>query len=423
MRKKIDVRDVRLGMYIAELDRPWLETPFMFQGFTIESQAALDKLRELCRYVWIEIPEEDKFKPKYLSRDALARMRVLEEEDERLRRKVREIAERSTPVNKRKPYQDATTFEEELVQAKEIETEARNLMRDSVQEVMRGKPLDLKLADKVVGRMVDSIIRNPDALVCLGQLKEVSEYTALHSVRCCTIALALGRHLALNRDELRILGLGALLHDIGMAKVPEAILNKQGGLNENEFHTMTRHVGWGLGIARESGGVPPGAEEVIAQHHERGDGSGYPGHRRGAGITPAGMIGAIVDVYDAVTSDRMYKVALSAEDALKRIYEWRHKDFSAQMVEEFIRCMGIFPIGSLVELSTGSVGVVITINRARRLKPKVALVLTASKSPYSARIICDLMEHTDAAGQEIKISRVLPTGAYGINPMDYIVQL
>lgn len=169
-------------MYIAELDRPWLETPFMFQGFTFESQATLDKLRELCRYVWIKIPEEDKFKPKYLSPDALARMRVLEEEDEKLSRKVREIAERSAPVGKRKPYhQDATPFEEEFVQAKEIEAEARAVMRDSVQEIVRGKSIDLKLADKVVGRMVDSIIHNPDALVCLGQLEEVSEYTALYT--------------------------------------------------------------------------------------------------------------------------------------------------------------------------------------------------------------------------------------------------
>lgn len=119
---------------------------------------------------------------------------------------------------------------------------------------------------------------------------------------------------------------------------------------------MTKHGGRGLGIARESGGTPPGAEEVIAQHHERGDGSGYPGHRQGPGITPAGMIGAIVDVHDAVTSDRMYQVALSAEDPLKRMYQWRHEDSSTQMVEEFIRCMGIFSIGSLVALSTAASG-------------------------------------------------------------------
>jgi len=124
-----------------------------------------------------------------------------------------------------------------------------------------------------------------------------------------------------------------------------------------------------------------------------------------------------------VTSERQYSGGLSAEEALKRMYEWRDKDFNAQLVEEYIKCMGIFPIGSLVELSTGSVGVVVTINRARRLKPKVALVLTASKTPYSHKVVTDLSEHTDAQGGELKIKRVLPAGSFNINPMDHIVQL
>ena len=163
--------------------------------------------------------------------------------------------------------------------------------------------------------------------------------------------------------------------------------------------------------------------QVVQQHHERRDGAGYPVRLKGDAISQAGLIGSIVDVYDAITSDRTYSGGLSAEDALKRMYEWREKDFHPQLVEDFIRCMGIFPIGSLVELSTGSVGVVITINRARRLKPKVALVLTANKTPYEHKVITDLMEHTDGKGQEIKISRVLPVGSYGIHPMDHIVQL
>jgi HD-GYP domain-containing protein (c-di-GMP phosphodiesterase class II) len=426
MRKKVDVRDVQIGMYIAELDRPWLETPFMFQGFELESKAALNKLQELCRYVWIETSQGLDYVPPKRggAHAAIARMEQLANEDEEIKQIVRRLAaETRQPAGQRKPYADQTTFEEELGHAKEIEADMRNAVRESFQEIKRGKPVDLGLAGKVVGRMVDSIVRNPDALVCLSQLKEVSEYTALHSIRSCILALAFGRHLALSKDEMNVLGLGALLHDIGMVKVPEEILEKRGGLTEQEFRTMTQHVPWGLQVANESGGLPPGAAEVIAQHHERGDGGGYPYKRAQTAITPAGYIGAIVDVYDAVTSDHIYKTGLSAEEALKRMYEWREKDFSAHMIEEFIRCMGIFPIGSLVELSTGSIGVVITINRARRLKPKVALVLTAAMTPYSARIVTDLLEHTDGQGREIKISRVLPAGSHGINPMDHIVQL
>lgn len=425
MRKKIDVRDLQMGMFIAELDRPWLETPFMFQGFQLRTNDALRKLREICRYVWIETDRGADYVPRQrgAANVAMQRMQRLAREDEVIRQQIRDIAAEPTAPGRRRPYLDQTSFEEEFGLAMGIQQETRAAMAEAVETAKRAGTVDLRAAERSVERMVDSIIRNPDALVCLSQLKEVSEYTALHSVRTCILALAFGRHLALSRDELKVLGLGALLHDIGMMKVPAEILDKDGGLSEQEFELMARHVPWGLDIVERSGGLAPGALEVIAQHHERAGGDGYPARRTERTITPAGYIGAIVDVYDAITSDRAYNTGLSAEDALKRIYEWRDKDFDARLVEDFIRCMGVFPIGSLVELSTGSVGVVITINRARRLKPKVALVLTASKTPYSQRIVTDLMEHTDGQGREIKISRVLPTGAYGINPMDHIVHV
>jgi HD-GYP domain-containing protein (c-di-GMP phosphodiesterase class II) len=226
----------------------------------------------------------------------------------------------------------------------------------------------------------------------------------------------------LSRDALLVIGMGALLHDIGMARIPAEILNKKTGLDERELAMMQQHVVHGLEIINEAGGLPPEALEIVRQHHERSDGEGYPDRRKGADISLAGNIGAIVDVYDAITSNNVYHNGLSAEDALKRIYEWRDKDFNPSMVEEFIRCMGVFPIGSLVELNTGSVGVVITINRARRLKPKVAMVLTPNKKPYSLRTVLDLLEHKDATLGEIKIAKVLPTGTFGINPMDHLVQ-
>ena len=421
---KVDVRDLKLGMYVAELDRPWLETPFLLQGFELRDDREIAELRKRCRYVYVDIYRCTKFTPQYFQGAAMARSRLLEAEDARIRQKVRELSQQPIVASPaRKHYADQTSFEEEIAQAKGVEREARTLMREAFEDAGGGRPLNLEMSKKVVTNMVDSVVRNPDALVCLSQLKDVSEYTALHSVRTSIIALAFGRHLALSRDELMTLGMGVMLHDIGMVKVPREILDKRGGLSREEFDIMARHVHWGLEIVQASGGLPPGAMEVIAQHHERSDGHGYPQHRRGKAIAPAGMLGAIVDVYDAVTSDRIYGTALSAEDALKSMYEWRSKDFQPQLIEEFIRCMGIFPIGSLVELSNGTVGVVITINRARRLKPKVALVLTATKAPYSQHVITDLVDHKDVLGHEIKIARVLPTGSYDINPMDHIVQL
>ncbi len=421
-KKRVHVLDLQKGMYVAELDRPWVETPFMFQGFEITSQDQIDTLKKHCEYVYIDVEQGIDFAPKAHATGSIIRSRALDEREKRISNEVRRLAEADAPKQNRRPYVDETTFEDELSTAKEIEAEARDTMRAAIEDANKRKTVDLEAANRAVDRMVESIVRNPDALVCLSQLKDVHEYTALHSIRSGIIALAFGRHLALSREELRVVGKGALLHDVGMARLPNEILTKNSGLTVNEFQTMTNHVKWGLEIIANSGGLPSGALEMIEQHHERADGSGYPGHLRAQGITPAGSIGSIVDVYDAITSDRTYSGGLSPEDALKRMYEWRKKDFNAQMVEEFIKCMGIFPIGSLVELSTGAVGVVVTINRARRLKPKVALVLTANRSPFKHRFIADLSEARPGQ-EELKIKRVLPTGTYGINPMDHIVQL
>ena len=425
MKKKIDVTDLEMGMYVSELDRPWLETPFMFQGFELINEDQVSEIRKHCAYVFIDIEKgidvSAKKKEGYEQRKA-----ALDAADEKIKARLRELtnsAAVSDAKKKRKPYIDRVTFEQEMERAKEYEAEARATMRGAVEEAEKGNKIDLERATNAVARMADSIIRNPDAMVCLSQLKDVSEYTALHSVRCCILALAFGRHLALSREDLVVLGMGAMLHDIGMSKVPEEILNKQGGLDPKEFEIMKKHIQWGVEIVQRSGTVHPGVLEFITQHHERADGTGYPAGRKKEAIAPAGAIGSIIDVYDAVTSERLYSGGLSAEEALKRMYEWRDKDFSSQLVEEFIKCMGIFPIGSLVELSTGSVGVVVTINRARRLKPKVALVLTASKTPYSHKIVTDLAEHKDAQGGELKIKRVLPAGSFNINPMDHLVQL
>jgi putative nucleotidyltransferase with HDIG domain len=423
MKKKIDVTDLELGMYVSELDRPWLETPFMFQGFYLNDDNQIADLKKHCAYVYIDIEKgpdvSPKKRPGYEARKA-----ALDAADEKIKQRLRELTSTADATQKkRKPYIDRVTFEQEMVRAREYEAEARIAMRSAVESAEKGEKIDLERATNAVTRMADSIIRNPDAMVCLSQLKDVSEYTALHSVRSAILALAFGRHLALSREELIVLGLGAMLHDIGMSKVPKEILDKQGGLDQKEFEIMQKHVQWGVEIVQRSGNVHPGVIDFIMQHHERADGSGYPGQRKKDAIAPAGAIGAIIDVYDAVTSERQYSGGLSAEEALKRMYEWRDKDFNAQLVEEYIKCMGIFPIGSLVELSTGSVGVVVTINRARRLKPKVALVLTASKTPYSHKVVTDLAEHTDAMGGELKIKRVLPAGSFNINPMDHIVQL
>ncbi|MEE9598397.1 MAG: HD-GYP domain-containing protein [Acidiferrobacterales bacterium] len=423
MKKKLDVRDLELGMYISELDRPWVESPFLFQGFELTSKEELAQLGQHCKHVYIDVELGPDVTPKRMNKDTAVRMRIISEQEDRVNREVRALVSTPQIQDGRPVYRDRVSFEREVPQAKKIEKQTRILLRTTLEEVHKGNNINVPLAEKVVGNMVESVVRNPDALACLSQLKDVSEYTALHSIRTCILALTFGRHLVLPNEELNLLGMGALLHDIGMAKLPEGILDKPGALSEEEFKLMQNHIPWGLEVVEQSGGLPAGALEIIEQHHERHDGSGYVGNRKADMIGYWAAIGAIVDVYDAITSKRIHSEALSAEEALKRMYEWRHKDFRADLVEEFIKCMGIYPIGSLVELNTGAVGVVITINRARRLKPKVVLLLTANKKPLSRKFVADLADHQDGQGKELKITRVLPAGTYDIDPMDHIVQL
>lgn len=422
-KKKIDVIDLRPGMYISQLDRPWLESPFLFQGFELRTAEEMDLLRKHCKYVIIDVALGLDVLPLSSRVEYESRMRAIQVEEDQLTLKVRELADSPGRPRARPAYEDQVPLEQEIPHAREIETSARDVMHDLVRDVQKGKEFSMELVTKVVTNMVNSMIRNPDAMVCLTYMRKISDYTALHSIRTTILGIAFGRHLVFTKDQLIELGVGLMLHDIGMLKIPHAILEKPSGLDTEEFEKMKRHVGWGVALIKNNGGIPPLAMQVVQQHHERQDGEGYPVHLKGDAISQAGFIASIVDVYDAVTSDRIYSGGMSAEDALKRMYEWREKDFHAELVEDFIRCMGIFPIGSLVELSTGSIGVVISINRARRLKPKVALVLTSDKQPYSHKLVTDLMEHTDGQGREIKISRVLPVGSYGIHPMDHIVQI
>ncbi|MDH5631655.1 MAG: HD-GYP domain-containing protein [Gammaproteobacteria bacterium] len=428
MKKQIPVEDVTTGMYISELDRPWTETPFLFQGFKITNDNQINELRKRCTYVYIDIELGEDVSPTQANSGFQQRMQVLKEKEKTLNKKFDQLISETKVKPKRynlpktEPYVDKKSFEEELATAKKIESDARVAIRAALESIRNRKTINLEAARKVITNMADSVLRNPDALMCLSQLKELSEYTALHSIRCAIIGLAFGRHLVLPRDELIELGMGLLLHDVGMAMLPPRILDKNGPLDEKEFKIMESHIAWSLRILEQSGGVSGIVQEITTQHHERWDGTGYPNRLIEDRITLFGSIGAIVDVYDAVTSERTYGDPMSAEEALKKMYEWRDKDFNGELIEEFIRCMGIFPIGSLVELSTGAIGVVVTINRSRRLKPKVALVLTANKTPLTHRSIIDLSARV-LGEDDIKINRVLPVGTHSINPMDHLVTL
>ena len=425
MKTKVDVHDLCKGMYVSELDRPWLGTPFLFQGFEIQTDEELEQLRTLCRHVYVlsgdSLPSPAIRRTKPVSAAPPAARIITKKISEEFA--VTETSSREIPRSGMPPsrYTDVTPVEEELQQAVEVERSARETIYSILDDARLGRSVDTPRAKKVVGQMTESVIRNPDALVWLTHLKKKHEYTALHSLRVCVLALALGRHLGYGPEKLNILGIGALLHDIGKLHVPIEILDKPEALTREEFEIMKLHVPNGLKILENAEGIPPAALEVVGRHHERYNGNGYAFGLSSDDIGEFGLVSAIVDTYDAITSDRSYHLSLSAADALKIIYEGRQKAYHPWLTEQFIQCMGIFPIGSIVELSTGSIGVVITANRVRRLRPRVALILSPEKKPYTPANILDLMNVThDANGKPIEIKNMLPSGTFGINPTDYI---
>ncbi|HEU5338758.1 MAG TPA: HD-GYP domain-containing protein [Sulfuricaulis sp.] len=422
MKKKIFVQDLRPGMYVSELDRDWRETPFLFQGFEIQSDDQIEEISRYCKHVFIDTEQGNNGASK--PRPAANRLPPASAPATEQKRIVRleKVLDRFTPGHRRPPrYQDVTTLEEELGHAREIVTETRETVYDIMGDVRLGRSINTTAAKKVVADMVDSVIRNPDALMCLNQLKDKDEYTALHSLRVCVLALAFGRHLDLSDEELNLLGIGALLHDIGKMKVPNEIINKPGKLTDEEFSLMKSHVPRGVEILEQTHGIPSVAIDVARYHHERFSGGGYAAGYKGEEIGLFGSVGAIVDCYDAITSDRSYHAGLSAHDALNKMYSWRGRDFQPILVEQFIQCMGIYPIGSVVELSNNSIGVVISINRARRLRPKVALVLNSDRQPYTPSKVVDLMDPAlEKGGTKLEIRKVLPPGEHGVIPTKYI---
>lgn len=422
MRIKTTVNDLESGMYVAELDRPWKGTSFVFQGFMLTSRDQLDELKKLCSYVFVETnPDAPNQEPpeNYSANDDVlppqtkpGLAKISHYAPERILAKEN-IETRWRP--------DKTTLEQELETAKSIEASTREILYTTLEDARLGRSIQVAGVKEVVATMVESVIRNPDAMIVLSQLKNVDEYTALHSLRVCILALTFGRHLDLNRVELNLLGVGALLHDVGKMKVPFEILNKPGKLTDEEFEVMKSHVPEGVKILGSSTGIAAQSIKVAAQHHERYGGKGYVSGLSGDEIGVFGMLSAIVDCYDAITSDRVYHRGMSPYEALTKIYEWRSSDFHPGLIEQFIQCMGIYPIGSIVELTNGSVGVVATVNRDRRLKPKIVLVLNPDKLEYKKKKIIDLaeMEKQYGAGAP-DIARVLKTGDYGIDPTDFL---
>jgi HD-GYP domain-containing protein (c-di-GMP phosphodiesterase class II) len=400
MKQKINISELRKGMYVCDLDRPWLESPFLFQGFLINSDTELDELKDLCQFVYIDT-----------ERAAIA--------DEK---KATTKSESSTVSDHvQRPY--VRTFEEEIRPARELRNEATAYMEQVFRDVRAGKSIEGQQVRKVVAGMVASILRNPDALVLLSSLRGHDEYAVAHSINVCTLCLAFGRYLGLSARELTELGMGGLLHDIGEIRVPTNILRREGLLSKEETLLMQTHTTHGADILRNSSDIPTTAVDIALTHHERSNGRGYPEGLYENDISYYSRIVGMIDVYDSVTTRHSHRHGISSTEALKNMYNWRNTLFEASLVENFIQCLGIYPIGSVVELGSGEVGIVISVSLEHRLQPKLMLVRDSNKKAYMPPKIINLAQYTDQElSSKYEISKVLEPDAYGIDLKSYLLR-
>ena len=400
--QKVMVKELKIGMYVSGLDRSWLGTPFPLQGFLIDSEAVKDTLKDLCEFVYVDFAKSDIAEP------APARPRAVA----RNRKTLEQLFPDKTLLN----YTDARDFGDEYPHAQAAITTLTQSVTGMFDAIRRGGSIDAVRVKSAVEPMIESITRNPDACIWLARMKQADTYTYQHSIGCSIWAVALGRQLGLPKADLRSLAIGGLLFDVGKLQVDSTLIESDRVLDDEEYALVQEHVNLGLSAVKASGVINQDVLDMIEMHHERHDGSGYPHSLAGDQIPISARIAAIVDCYDAITSHRNYAEALPPSIAIKMMYEWRDIDFQAELVEEFIQAVGIYPAGTLVELSSGQVGVVLSEYRTRRLRPKIMVLLDADKNPLTELLTINLLEVTETdTGQPLNIVNSLEPDAYGID--------
>ncbi len=408
--KKIRVDELEVGMYIARLDRPWIETPFPLQGFYVKDLSDIDGLRRYCREVTIDVTR---------SRVTVSPVSHAVPQAAKPQVKAAAVADAAKPAAKTvKPaYRTSVSMPQEVVASRDLHRVFAQSVLDVYRSLREGREPDIEHAREASGRVVDSVIRNPDAMVWLSRVRDKDAYSYHHAFRCAIWGTVFGRHLGLSRQALDNLAFGLTLMDVGKAQLPEGLLSKPGLLMPAERLELRKHVDYSLAILSAMPAIPSQVLQMVAEHHERYDGSGYPNRLAGKAISPLGKIAGLVDTYDAMTSERPYARALTSVEAVSRLYELRNTEFQSQLVEEFIQAIGVYPTGSLVHMSNQEVGVVIAQNPERRLRPKLLMLLDADKKSLQRPRYVDMMTAThDSRGEPLRIVTSLLPGTFGVDP-------
>lgn len=391
MLKRIAVKDVRMGMFITELCGSWMEHPFFKTKFLLEDKHDLESLlKSGIKEVWINTE-------KGLDADEIVPGKTLSDIEDETEKMLRDAA-RAKRIEK-------TSMDEEVKNAQKVCSKSKAAVISMFNDARMGKAIEVEQAQELVEEISESVMRQPHALISLARLKNADEYTYMHSVAVCALMIALARQLGLDDDMVRECGLAGLLHDLGKMGIPNKILNKPGKLTDEEFNTIKSHPEIGANILMDNPLVSPMVLDVVLHHHEKVDGSGYPHKLSGDTISLFAKMGAVCDVYDAITSNRPYKKGWSPAESIRKMAEWSKGHFDEAVFQAFVKTVGIYPTGSLVRLESGRLGVVTEQNETSLLMPKVKVFFSAKmKTP----ILQETLDLSKLIGKEKIIGRESP---------------
>ena len=372
MLKKILVTDLKPGMYVSNIAQDGITLhQHEREGRVKDSKTILTLRKRGVKEVYIDVQQGDD------SPEAI----TLDDAEEELQEKLVELNRH------RPPHETSSSLEQESKVASLQHQRALNLVSQAMAAAQYGQEIAIQPFEEMADHFIDSVVRNQNALACLSRIRDKDNYLMEHSVNVAVLMAILGKHLELEPVYLQQCVTGALLHDIGKILIPDEVLHKPGKLTSDEFTTMKRHAALSKKILQKSKHFSQVSINIAGQHHERLDGQGYPAGLKGEDISPEGRMASVVDVYDAITADRVYHKGLTPSAALKRLLEWSGPHLDKNYVQAFIKAMGIYPVGSLVELDTGMVGLVVEESQ-KSLQPVIKLIYNLKLHEY-----CNVERH------------------------------
>jgi putative nucleotidyltransferase with HDIG domain len=390
-------------MYIQELCGAWIDSPFWQKSFLLADDAAIAKLLATpIREAWIDTDKG------------------LDVEEARAEEggKAPALAPVAPSVEVSKKALSAivpVSMQDEIGRAGKIVATSKQAVFSMFQEARMGNAINTEHAMPLVEEIAASVMRNPGALIGLARLKTADDYTYMHSVAVCALMISLSRQLGLDDDATRQAGLAGLLHDIGKMAVPPEILNKPGKLTDDEFVSVREHPAAGLRMLEDAVGISDIVRDVCIHHHEKLDGTGYPHRLQGDAISRYARMGAVCDVYDAITSNRPYKQGWCPAESLRRMAEWTPNHLDPVVFQAFVKSIGIYPVGTLVRLESGRLGVVVEQQPGKSLLlPKVRVFFSTKSMVYIAPLLLDL----SATGQRDPIITREDATKWGLKDID-----